>query len=70
MEKYPHSAEKKKHHKHHQEHLDSRLGKSEGPVGFNYEETVKNLNKYYRLGRFVWLFRHFFSTTKYTAGMV
>ena len=46
MEKYPKSCEKKK-HKHHV--LDARIGKTE-TTGFNYEETVKNLNKYYVLG--------------------
>ena len=46
MEKYPKSGEKKKpKHKH---IIDARIGKSEGgPAGFNYEESVKNLNKYY-----------------------
>ena len=45
MEKYPKSGEKKK-HKH---LLDARIGKT-SDSGFNYEETVKNLNKYYVLG--------------------
>ena len=46
MEKYPKGREKTK-HKH---HVDSRIGKTE-TTGFNYEETVQNLNKYYRLGK-------------------
>ena len=50
MEKYPKSGEKKTpKHKH---IIDARIGKSEGgPAGFNYEESVKNLNKYYILGK-------------------
>ena len=50
MEKYPKCSEKKKpKHKH---ITDARIGKSEGgPAGFNYEESVKNLNKYYILGK-------------------
>ena len=55
MEKYPKSGEKKKpKHKH---IIDARIGKSEGgPAGFNYEESVKNLNKYYILGKQIIMF--------------
>ena len=53
MEKYPKSGEharvKRSHRDSDRDHVDSRFG-TDAVTGFNYEETVKNLNKYYSLG--------------------